>query len=740
MKTKQLLILFLTLGFVVAKSQCNISLGNVNQSSILCNGGDANLSLLVNGGTATYSYTFGASATNTITPDTMIWAQGLLSFSSEYDNGSWSAANVLYAPDVYPSYGDLAGTWTTETDAQREYISVSYPTTNASKVLVYETNEPGSCDTVYVRSSSTGIWHIIYTGTAGMDPAVATIKSYTIPSFIGAVNGVRLAVDGSIATYYEIDAIGLVTDLFYPINLTGITAGTYTLTVTDDVACTYTTSFNFSEPAPLTFTQNLTICSNQNVSVGSSTYNTPGNYTDILTSVNGCDSTVYTNLTVNSGNATYHTIDTVLCSGQSLTIGSIIHNVSGNYLDTLTNAAGCDSIIDVTLMIYSTNIPMVTINEIPNNNTATGGTASADAFYGTNYPADAFDGDFDQLGWGNNGDGFPSWLEYDYGTGNSKVVKAYSFFCSSNMVGGWGYNGYDPGEWNFQGYNGSDWVNLDTVVDNNPVQNIWNTYFINNTTAYQKYRMFITGTIDGSYVMITELKLLTYDSCANKLFVANPNDVANDTITSYQWQVNGTNVGTNTDSLFVPSFNLGDVVTCQITTNNACATTTTALGSHTINTGAAVATASLSGLTLTAYPAGASYQWFDCTNNIDIIGATNQNYTATTNGSYAVIITSGSCSKDTSNCIVISTVGLKDNIANATIRMYPNPNNGVFTLEVNNETADVQISDMLGNIIYNAKHAKGKETLDLSNLANGIYLVKVNSNNNTSSNRLIINK
>lgn len=740
MKLKHLLFLVAVLGYTLSQAQCNINTSNVNQQPILCNGGSANLLLQINGGTAPYTYTFGTIVTNTVVPDSMVWGQTVIDFSSEY-GGSWSAVDILNAPNIYPSYGDIGGSWTTETDTMREYIVVGYPATLASKVLVYETYEPGSCDTVYVRAAATGIWHTIYTGTAVLDAPGAVIKSYTIPGSIGAINAVRLAVDGSIATYYEVDAVGLVnTNLIYPAFISGINAGTYTLTIEDNAACTYTASFNFTEPAAITHTQNITICSNQQVVVGFNYYNTPGNYTDILTNVNGCDSTVYTNLTVNPGNATYFSIDTTLCFGQTLTVGSIIHSVSGFYSDTLINAEGCDSIVSVMLKIYSSNTPVVMVKELPTKNIATGGTASADSYYGSNYAADAFDGDTITTGWGSAGNALPAWLEYNYGNGNSKVVKGYSFFCSSDMDGGWGWAGYDPKAWNFQAFNGTNWVNLDTVVDNNPTQNVWNTYYINNNTAYQKYRMYITNSDDGDYAIITELRLLTPDSCTNKVFVAVPNDVAKDTIQSYQWMVNGNVVGSNSDTLFVPTFTLGDEVECMITTNNACATSTMATGSYTIYTGAAVATASLNGVVITAYPAGLSYQWIDCSNNTVIPNETSQTFTAQLNGSYAAIVTSGSCSVDTTACIQILSVGVKNNAATELVSLYPNPNNGSFVVDVATESADVQIVDLLGNQVYAATLKKGKENVTMPNVANGVYLVKVNSNQKQIVQRLIINR
>ncbi|MBK6833968.1 MAG: hypothetical protein IPG89_06710 [Bacteroidetes bacterium] len=124
--------------------------------------------------------------------------------------------------------------------------------------------------------------------------------------------------------------------------------------------------------------------------------------------------------------------------------------MSGHNTDTLTSVSGCDSIIDVLVTIFSSTLPSLEVKELPTLNIATGGTASASDTYSSNDPIDAFDGDYDILGWGSEGNGFPSWLEYDYGSGNGKIVKGYSFYCSSNMTGGWSGSDYDPSEWNFQ--------------------------------------------------------------------------------------------------------------------------------------------------------------------------------------------------------------------------------------------------------------------------------------------------
>src|SRR5690606_25933768 len=53
---------------------------------------------------------------------------------------------------------------------------------------------------------------------------------------------------------------------------------------------------------------------------------------------------------------------------------------------------------------------------------------------------------------------------------------------------------------------------------------------------------------------------------------------------------------------------------------------------------------SLSGLTITATNSSAtSYQWIDCSDDQPISGETNASFTATVNGSYAVILTEDGC-------------------------------------------------------------------------------------------------
>ena len=79
----------------------------------------------------------------------------------------------------------------------------------------------------------------------------------------------------------------------------------------------------------------------------------------------------------------------------------------------------------------------------------------------------------------------------------------------------------------------------------------------------------------------------------------------------------------------------------------------------TINT-VDVSTTQIDAVTIEANQSGAQYQWVDCDNSFAAIsGETNQTFVASANGNYAVIVDDVTCA-DTSDCRVISTVGIEE--------------------------------------------------------------------------------
>ena len=100
--------------------------------------------------------------------------------------------------------------------------------------------------------------------------------------------------------------------------------------------------------------QVISICDGDSVSVGSSVYNTIGNYIDVLTAANGCDSIVYTNISIAA--PIVWQWGTSICNGDSVIVGNSVYNTTGVYTDTLATTNGCDSIVYTNISIdYNTS-------------------------------------------------------------------------------------------------------------------------------------------------------------------------------------------------------------------------------------------------------------------------------------------------------------------------------------------------------------------------------------------------
>lgn len=126
-------------------------------------------------------------------------------------------------------------------------------------------------------------------------------------------------------------------------------SGVYTDVLTSSQGCDSTVQTNLTVLAPIETTENVSICDGDSYSVGSSTYTTSGTYSDILTSYLGCDSTVQTILDVIP--STFTDEDVVICFGESYTIGTSTYNTTGNYSDLLENSIGCDSTVNTNLIV-----------------------------------------------------------------------------------------------------------------------------------------------------------------------------------------------------------------------------------------------------------------------------------------------------------------------------------------------------------------------------------------------------
>ncbi|MDP2387902.1 MAG: choice-of-anchor J domain-containing protein [Bacteroidota bacterium] len=199
-------------------------------------------------------------------------------------------------------------------------------------------------------------------------------------SLVGSTNISCYGSNDGAATVTSTGGIGSVSYLWSN-GMTGTSTsnllpGFYSVYVEDIQGCKDTVYLTISEPAQVVSSQTLTICAGDSVVVGTITHNTSGLFTDVLTgaAANGCDSTVTTNLTVSPAVTSSQTL--VFCAGGSVVVGTVTHNTTGIYVDTLVAAAvnGCDSIVTTDL----------TVNGVIDVSTSlVGSTVSANATSGT---------------------------------------------------------------------------------------------------------------------------------------------------------------------------------------------------------------------------------------------------------------------------------------------------------------------------------------------------------------------
>jgi hypothetical protein len=147
------------------------------------------------------------------------------------------------------------------------------------------------------------------------------------------------------------------------------------------------------------------------------------------------------------------------------------------------------------------------------------------------------------------------------------------------------------------------------------------------------------------------------------------------------------------------------------------------------------ATFSQAGNVLAATPvANATYQWL--LNGQPIANATNISHTATVNGSYSVRITLNGCSA-TSNAVSVVVISVSNPISHL-VKMYPNPSNGMFTIETQ-ISAEITITDIAGKTLM-IFWQEGRKVLNLSNEADGLYFVKIRTTEGTGQMKMVVQK
>ena len=424
-----------------------------------------------------------------------------------------------------------------------------------------------------------------------------------------------------------------------------LSAGTYNCKITDSKGCFVDVPFTLTENAAIASTQTFSVCFGETVTVGTSVYTQSGTYNNVFEAQNGCDSTVTTNLIVRP--LINSTQSFVLCTGESVTVGTSTYNATGTYTDIFTAIDGCDSVVTTSVLVNPTYNFNQTV-QLCFGGTLTVGT--------TTYTA----------------------------SGTYVDVLQTVNGCDSTIN-----------------------TNLTILPASLSTQDVTlcfgETFSIGDSVYAQS----------GTYTNVFEDQNGCDSTVTTNLIIRNEN-IVNQTITLCAGETYsvGNNVYTQTGTY-----------TNFFITAEGCDST------HNLNLiikTPVIVTTTLTDATIKANLGGATYQWINCSNNQAITGATNQTYTATVDGDYAVIITYNGCT-DTSACVTVENVSLTEN-PSFTFKLYPNPAISNLTIEASSTIETIEMLDLSGKLIQSETANTNTYIFNVETLSRGMYMVRFTTN------------
>jgi len=230
-----------------------------------------------------------------------------------------------------------------------------------------------SNSSIYMHRVQYNCWSGTQNISAGGDCCALAISfsgtiNDTAESCAGACDGTATAsASGGQEPYTFLWSTGATTA-----SISGLCPGMYTVTIEDDLGTLDTVETTIDSATAISSTQYPVLCNGESITVGGNTYTVSGNYSDTLVAGNGCDSAVYTVLTVYPAYASAQEYEASECDGLSVTVGAHTYTESGIYLDTLTSATGCDSVVSTSIALSPADL----INVQPGNQTIQAGNTA----------------------------------------------------------------------------------------------------------------------------------------------------------------------------------------------------------------------------------------------------------------------------------------------------------------------------------------------------------------------------
>jgi hypothetical protein len=144
---------------------------------------------------------------------------------------------------------------------------------------------------------------------------------------------------------------------------------------------------------------------------------------------------------------------------------------------------------------------------------------------------------------------------------------------------------------------------------------------------------------------------------------------------------------------------------------------------------------------------GTSYLWYLNTNTSPIATTTVPYYFATQNGNYTVqIVDANNCkSIKTNPPFSVTLTGIRNNATEIGLKIFPNPNHGIFTIELNSQKYteyNMNVYNVTGRQIYMENFVVNKgyntKTISIPNIEKGIYFLNLKNEDGIATYQLLI--
>lgn len=497
---------------------------------------------------------------------------------------------------------------------------ITYNGSNASGVQLFPNASANGCDSTLVVQLS--FWGPVFDSLS-----VTVCDAFTVPS--------GSATYTSSATVFDTVAMPSGCDTIRVIALTVLQSSADTISITE--------------------------CESYTLPSGSATVSSSGLYVDTLSNALGCDSLLTLDVTILQ--PTTDTLSVSACNSYTLPSGSQTVVLGGTYVDTLVNAAGCDSLLAINLTI--------------------------DSAFTTNDTVMACQGETVLLPGGTTVPTISSDTVHTY-------VTSTAAGCDSTVI---------TNIFVFPNYV----LLYDTVL-----ACIGDTVVFPDGTASPP----ITGAIQHAS------NLSTANGCDSTILtevIALPTQqsTVTDTICA------GANY-TFPDGTVWSGIDTSTAYTSVLQAANGCdSSVTTQLYVADFSTNITQV-----GPQLVAASEGVMYQWYLCgTNLLPLQGETDASFQPPANGLYAVQLSYGGC-VDTSACISVTNVGMEQLRSMVAAQLIPNPTRNTVTIELSQplQAATAAVLDLHGRVVVAPQPLNGTRTqLPLGELAAGLYVVQLRS-------------